>query len=322
MPQSAPPVTILMSVYNGMKYLPAAIRSILEQTFEDYEFLIINDGSTEPVLDIIEEYRDSRIRIHNQENIGLTRSLNKGIELASGQLIARMDSDDVSHPHRIHEQLRIFTAHKKIELVGSAFDIVDGNLNLIETKPLILHDDYRLWRLLFHNNYGHGTVMFKREAVIKIGKYNEKLKYAQDYDLWSRLSHRGNTKIIPETLYSYRHVESGSQASVKNYSEQLATAIMISNRNLMTCNPFLSEPECKYLRSLYWNFELNEFNVHGLKNLADTFVRFCVKFRISLSEKEELARLIIHDVIEIGDSMGLDPEMLNDSIKKLHETYK
>jgi glycosyltransferase involved in cell wall biosynthesis len=293
-----PKLTVLMSVYNGQQYLAQAIQSILEQTFEDFEFLIINDGSTEPVGNIISSYKDDRIIVVNQENIGLTRSLNRGLALARGKYVARMDSDDVSMHTRLQAEVADLEADENLDLVGSFFDIVDEQGNLIERKELILDPIYRLWRLQFHNNYGHGSVMFRKDSVKAAGMYDESLRFAQDYDLWSRLTMKSNTKVIPEVLYRYRMVSRGGQASVANYDAQLFNAIRVSNRSLMACNPSLTETDCEELRAIYWKFQRDFASPNGLAALSKTVEGFCRRFDISGVEKLGLVRQVIHDALE------------------------
>ena len=281
-----PTVTVLMSVFNEQTYLRAAIESILNQTFSDFEFLIIDDGSKEPIENLIAEYKDGRIRSFRHENMGLARSLNEGLRLASGTYIARMDGDDVCRSDRLELQIRQMAAHPQIDLLGSFFDIVDENGKLIETKELIRDPIYRLWRLQFHNNYGHGTVILNKQSVIDAGMYDETLLYAQDYDLWSRISRKDNTGMIPEVLYHYRLVQQSGQASVRNYDAQLAAAINISNRNLQACNPSLSEAECVEIRALYWKFQIEDVTVDGLKVFPATLDGFCRRFNISAADME------------------------------------
>ncbi|MBI4966311.1 MAG: glycosyltransferase [Desulfomonile tiedjei] len=301
----SPKVTVLMSVYNGRKYLAKAVESILDQTFRDFEFLIINDGSTEPVEQVITSYRDARIVLVNQENAGLTRSLNKGLALARGAYVARMDSDDISLPTRLQAQVAAMEADANLDLVGCFFDVVDEHGDLIERKELITDPIYRLWRLRFHNNYGHGSVMLKKKAVIDAGMYDENLRYAQDFDLWSRLSTKSNTKVIPEALYSYRMVSQGSQASVANYDLQLRNAILISNRSLTACNPGLTEADCEEVRALYWKFQLDSVSPRGIELLPATLEGFCRRFGIEGQEKSALIRQVIRDTLGELDQIGL-----------------
>jgi glycosyltransferase involved in cell wall biosynthesis len=301
-----PKVTVLMSVYNGQDFLAEAIQSILDQSYRDFEFLIIDDGSTEPLDHILHRYKDNRIVIRRQKNMGLTRSLNKGLSLARGEYIARMDADDVSLPNRLETQVHELDSDSGLDLVGCFFDIVDGAGRLIERKELITDPVYRLWRLQFHNNYGHGTVMLRKKSVLDAGSYDENLSYAQDYDLWSRISIRNNTRIIPEVLYLYRMVEDGMQASVKNYEIQLANALGVSNKNLIACNLSLSEKDCQEVRALYWKCGSEGISVRAVELLPGLLEGFCRRFGIVNDEKSQLAQNIAMDAIgEAEKSEGL-----------------
>jgi hypothetical protein len=302
-----PKITVLMSVFNEQTYLREAVDSVLNQTFGDFEFLIIDDGSEEPLEDFINQYRDPRIRVFRQKNVGLARSLNRGLRLARGDYMARMDADDVCRTDRFDLQIREMEAHPKIDLLGSFFDVIDEKGRLIETKELITDPIYRLWRLQFHNNYGHGTVMSKKQAVLRQGMYDDTLLYAQDYDLWSRISRKENTGIIPEVLYHYRMFEQSGQASVRNYDAQLAVAISISNRNLRACNPRLSETDCMEVRALYWKFQIPGVTTKGLKALPDTLKGFCSRYEINASDQRNLIQSVERDAIEEVEKSNLIP---------------
>ena len=293
-----PKVTVLMSVYNATEYLPEALESILAQSFTDFEFLIIDDGSKEPLDQVMGEYKDERIKIVRQDNRGLTRSLNRGLSLARGEYIARMDADDVSVPERLRLQTVEMEADRGLGLVGSYFDIIDGKGNLLERNEPLIDPTYRLWRLQFHNTYGHGSVMLRKAAVIAAGAYDEDLRYAQDYDLWSRLSAQNNTKIIPTVLYRYRMIAASGQASVRNYDSQLSNAIKISNRNLIACNPRLTDEDCKDIRSLYWRFQLEHLSVRGLSLVPETLGGFCRRYAIEGEQKKLLVNKVARDTIE------------------------
>ncbi len=127
-----PKVSVIMSVYNGDKYLREAIESILNQTFTDFEFIIVNDGSTDNSLEIIESYDDERIKtINNKKNIGLTKSLNKALKFAKGKYIARQDADDVSLPNRFEKQVEYLDSHPEVALVGTSVYLIDENGKII-----------------------------------------------------------------------------------------------------------------------------------------------------------------------------------------------
>lgn len=290
-----PTITVLMSVFNGMQYLPQAMESVLNQTYGDFEFLILDDGSTEPVGDLIFAYRDERIELVRQENLGLTRSLNRGFELAKGEYVARMDADDVSHPRRLELQVREVAENRGLDLVGTFFEVIDGDGHVVETKDLIVDPIYRLWRLQFHNNYGHGTMLLRKQAVADAGMYDEGLRHAQDYDLWSRLSRKANTMIVPEVLYSYRMIRESEQTSVKNYDSQLLAAIGVSNRALMSCNPDLSEADCEEVRALYWEFQRDTVTADGIRAVPRTLEGFCERYGIDGNEKSALVDRVLRD---------------------------
>jgi glycosyltransferase involved in cell wall biosynthesis len=292
-----PKVTVLMSVYNGRDFLAEAIQSVLDQSYGDFEFLIIDDGSTEPLDPILQHYKDKRIVLRRQENMGLTRSLNKGLSLARGDYIARMDADDVSLRNRLELEVRELDSDMCIDLVGCFFDVVDGEGCLIETKELITDPIYRLWRLQFHNNYGHGTMMLRKTSVLKAGSYDENLSYSQDYDLWSRLSTKNNTVIVPEVMYRYRMVDDGAQASVKNYDTQLTNALRVSDRNLMACDDRLSVEDCRELRALYLKLGCGGISVRAVEFLPDLLEGFCGRFKITNEERSRLCQRIALDVI-------------------------
>jgi glycosyltransferase involved in cell wall biosynthesis len=299
-----PKVTVLMSVYNGQDFLAEAIQSILDQSYGDFEFLIIDDGSTEPLDHILYRYKDQRIVVRRHRNMGLTRSLNKGLALARGDYVARMDADDISLPNRLETQVQELDSDMSLDLVGSFFEIIDGAGRLIERKELIIDPVYRLWRLQFHNNYGHGTVMLRKKSVLSAGAYDENLSYAQDYDLWSRISTKNNTVIVPEVLYRYRMVEDGMQASVKNYDAQLTSALSVSDRNLMACNDRLSEEDCREVRALYWKLDRGGISLRAVELLPDILEGFCRRYRIGNEKRSELTRIIAMDAVAEAEKSG------------------
>lgn len=301
----APQVTILMSVLNAGPHFPAAVESVLSQSFGDFEFLIIDDGSTEPPMDMLTEINDRRIVVRCQENMGLTKSLNRGLGMARGDYVARMDADDVSLPGRLEAQVHEMDANDGIDMVGTFFDVVDGEGKIIETKELIVDPIYRLWRLQFHNNYGHGSMMLRRRSIIEAGGYDESLRYAQDYELWSRVSRKENTSIIPRVLYSYRMIEQGTQSSVKNYDAQLGNAIRISNHNLKMCRPDFSDSDCEEVRALYWQFQIDRPTRKGLEAVPETLDGFCRRYGIDGEERAALVTRVAEETLAEADKFDV-----------------
>lgn len=200
-----PQVTVLMSTYNRENYICEAIESILAQTFQDFEFLIINDGSVDRSREIILSYQDPRIRlVENEQNIGIPRSLNKGLSLAQGELIARLDSDDLSEPERLARQVAFLEAHPEIAMVGSAYQEVDQEGNLLETYRLPCDATGIRWGLLFYTPFLSSSVMFRRAILQTVGLYNENFPYAQDHELWVRIAKSSPVANLDESLVKYR----------------------------------------------------------------------------------------------------------------------
>lgn len=195
-----------MPVYNGELYLRDAIDSILSQTYSNFEFLIINDGSTDSTDAIIRSYSDPRITyIINKTNIGLVKTLNKGIKLARGKYIARMDADDLSDPKRLAKQVAFLDTHPDYGLVGSLFGIIDEKRKIHEIggAKLLENEDLKLG-MLFANIFCHGETMFRKDLCIRHNLfYDEQYKSAEDYDLWTRMSAYTKIKNLPEVLYFY-----------------------------------------------------------------------------------------------------------------------
>jgi len=202
----SPRVSVAMAVYNGERYLREAIESILGQTFGDFEFLIIDDGSTDRTSDIIRSYEDSRIcLVQNERNQGVTPSLNRGLRLARGEFIARQDADDISEPERFERQIAFMDANPDVALLATQFTGIDSEGTRWKGWPIpIPHDEIR-WRLLFGTPLIHTSVMLRREPVLRyVGFYNEELVKAQDFEYWHRITGKLRARSLNEPLVRYR----------------------------------------------------------------------------------------------------------------------
>lgn len=205
---SAPPrVTVLMPVYNGETYLDEAIRSILTQTLDNFEFLTVNDSSTDESEKIIKKYAagDRRIRlINNKKEKGIVGALNSGLDEARGDYIARMDADDLSLPHRLAEQVRFMDDHPDVGASGTWMDTIGET----ETKlwfPFPADHEHIKIALLFYTPLAHPTVIMRRSFLEQHGlRYKEAFKHAEDYELWERCAHLFRLANIPEVLLLYR----------------------------------------------------------------------------------------------------------------------
>ncbi len=236
MNSQTPLVTVLMPVYNGSRYLDEAIESILNQTFMDFEFLIIDDGSTDDSIKIIRSYRDSRIRlVENENNLGQSTSLNKGINLALGEYIARMDQDDISLPERLEEQINYFKNHTDISVLGTWWKAIeDGEGNKIY-KELRLPEDpdtCAFWMYFYGNQpIAHPCSMFKKNEIKELGGYNEYYKVAQDLELWLRaLLNKLKFANVPKFLFHYRlHQNQGSKSVQAETEHNIALAKFLTS---------------------------------------------------------------------------------------------
>jgi glycosyltransferase involved in cell wall biosynthesis len=197
-----PKITVLMPVYNAEKYLKAAIESILNQSFTDFEFLIIDDGSTDKSIDIIHSYQDSRISvIKNETNLGLIASLNNGIELSKGEFIARMDSDDISYANRLEKQLAYMMQNPDIGISGSWMYTIDTGEIIYYPET---HEKCKTFKF-FNSPLAHPTVIFKRELFLKNNlKYSIDYPVCEDIELWKRCMKYTKLGNLCEPLLFYR----------------------------------------------------------------------------------------------------------------------
>ena len=199
-----PKVSVLMPVYNGGKYLKEAIQSILDQTFQDYEFLILYDVSEDNSLEIIKSFKDPRIKlVVLKSNSGLSAALNNGISLAGGQYIARMDCDDISLPERLENQVKFMDSKSDIGISGTWMEYIDNNAGKFWKQP-VNHERIQT-EMLFLSCMAHPTVIMRKKMLDRCHlKYDENMKYAEDYDLWVRASKLTCIANLPEILLKYR----------------------------------------------------------------------------------------------------------------------
>jgi glycosyltransferase involved in cell wall biosynthesis len=202
-----------MPVRNGSAYLSAAIESVLTQSFADFEFLILDDGSTDESPSVLQSYarRDPRIRLMSREKRGLTATLNELLYSARGELIARIDADDIAAPGRFARQLQFLLAHPQVLCVGGAFDLIDEAGRFLTTLyPPTSDEQIQRQLLRGHCAINHPTVMARLRPVLEVGAYQCDL--VEDHDLWLRLGERGQLANLSEVLLRYRvHAASVSQ---------------------------------------------------------------------------------------------------------------
>ncbi len=241
-----PKISVVMAVYNGADHVRAAVKSILDQTMRDFEFIIIDDGSTDETPALLDEMarHDARLRIHHQENTGLTVALNRGLALAKGTYIARQDADDLSYPTRFEKQLAVLEQNRDVVVVGGNADdyYEDGSHGTWG-----FYGDQELQKITFLKTpFPHSTALIRAETLRALGGYDESYKTAQDMELWMRMAKEGKLAMLEEPLIR-RSVVSGS-ISVKRRWRQFYDAF----RARMKHNSWRRKPLALYhsLRSL------------------------------------------------------------------------
>ena len=242
----SPIVSVVMSVYNGDAYLKEAINSILNQTFTNFEFIIINDGSSDNSLSIIQSYTDKRlVCIDNIENKGLIYSLNKGFKIAKGKYIARMDADDISLPERFEKQVAFLESHLSIGVLGSDYlSFSESTLKKLNS----IHNSSKIKSyLLFTATICHPTLMM-RKSMLEMSnfRYSETAKYVEDFDLWTRLIMKTDFYNLNEILLKYRDHQ--------NQVSRTFADIQLKNSNTVREN---------YLKSLGFVFNTDELRIHN-----------------------------------------------------------
>jgi len=213
-----------MSVYNGEQYLQDAIDSILSQTFTDFEFLIIDDASTDSTREILQLYNDSRIKIvWNIENIGLTRSLNKGLSESRGIYIARMDADDTSFPQRLKQQVDYLDSHPDISIVGTGAEKINENSEIIELQFPIAEPEFI--DFLDSNQVIHGSILARKNVFEANGRYPVQFRLCQDYALFLKIAKNHKIRNLQEILYRSRtHNQS---ITISNFEKSIAYHIVV-----------------------------------------------------------------------------------------------
>lgn len=199
-----PQISVVTSVHNGEAYLEECVESILNQTFQDFEYLILNNGSTDRTAEILDQYKDPRLRIVHQENLGIVNSLNKGTSLSRSNFIAHLDADDFVHPSWLEKHLEYMGQNQDVVVCSSRFEeLLNGKL-YPQSFPYIESDTEIRTSLCFVNPIPHSFTVIRKSILEKIGGYDPNLIIVHDYDLWVRLLEEGKAHNLNEVLGVYR----------------------------------------------------------------------------------------------------------------------
>lgn len=269
-----PIVSVVMPVYNAEKYLDEAIESILNQTYKDFEFIIINDGSTDKSLEIIEKYKnqDERIVLISRENRGLIASLNEGIEKAKGKYIARMDADDISLPERFEKQLELMEK-ENIDICGCHYSMINKYGKYIDMVYVPLDNLSLLLYLILAVPFAHGSVMMRKSFLDnKNLEYGQKADFAEDKALWIQM-YEFNAKFgnVNEVLFEYREFS-------QSLSKIRAKKLKLEDKNLKDF--FIGDHLSSILEAIdLLSNDIEKLSNRELEHLADLSIILFFKYR-------------------------------------------
>jgi glycosyltransferase involved in cell wall biosynthesis len=287
--EKLPLISVVLPVYNGEGYLRESVDSILNQTFSDFEFIILNDGSTDRSEDVILSYKDPRIKYHKHLNCGLAATLNKGIDLAKGKYIARQDQDDISLPERLQKQIDFMESNPTVALLGTNAEIInEKSQSLQRFLNHAANSDILKFDLLFDNPFVHSSIMF-RKAVIEIsGNYMVSKEFFEDHNLWSRMARQAPIANLPDCLVKYREVSTSISRTIDDYKMRVRNQ---SNLNIKYyCTDLETEKINKFTDYIYGLADYGDYKktLNLIREVLEQIVN-------SFSKKENINKKIFED---------------------------
>lgn len=299
-----PMISVLMSNYNDILYIKKTINSILKQSYKNFEYLIIDDGSTDDSISVIRSFPDSRIKlISNKKNLGLADSLNKGISLATGKYIARIDADDIAHKNRLAAQLNFLEQRPEVGIVGSFCQLFNDKSDELGVYPVPIFDLAIRWTSLLNSPFAHPTVMMRRDLLIEYNlKYDRQFKATEDYNLWTEFLKYTKGFNFNYPLLRYR-VRDGITKNKRQ--QQLKEHDFIAHRTIRSTLPdFPITPEqVTLMRSLLIteNFfdETGTLKVDELKETITIYLSMLCAFLNTYATHPEKNRLKHQEIYKI-----------------------
>jgi hypothetical protein len=289
---SNPTITVVMPAYNAAHYVGEAVRSILSQTFRDFEFIIVNDGSTDQTGSILDKYgrADKRIRLYHQENHGMIAALNRGCRLARGEYIARMDADDVSDAYRFQMQLDYIGKHPEIGIVGTWTRTIDEKGSVIGSWCPATNPKMLKWTHFFGACVAHPTVLMRRSVLERLNFYRAGAVHGEDVDLWLRASAITDFSNVPEFLFEYRIWSGGSSQAGSKLRKPVHAHLLTSFiTKFLGVEPSMEAveglrqtrvgPQPDNLRQIFWTAAL----------IRDLYERFAQETDLTFSDRKEVS---------------------------------
>ena len=286
---NTPLVSVLITVYNDEKHIGTAVESILNQSFQDFEIVVVDDGSTDNTPMVLQKYSeaDNRIKIFSQANSGTTKAANNGLSKSVGKYIARLDSGDYSYSHRLKYEVDFLEKNPNIALIGGGVHIIDvegriigsRNINIKHPKNVLAH------RCIFQQS----DVMFRKEAIMKLGGYREKFKNAQDYDLWLRISEKYEIVKVNEIFGVWR-LNAGGYTLSRTF-EQKAEIEIIKK---------MAQKRLRGIDDGYSNYNgLQKVFVHRKKISNEQYLKIKIGFLLKDLRKKEAREMIAKEIKEM-----------------------
>lgn len=251
-------VSIILPVYNGEKFIAFAIESVLAQSYRNWELLVMDDGSTDRTANVVKRYaeKDNRIKYHkNEQNLGIQKTLNRGLKAAQGAYIARIDDDDTwCDVDKLSKQVKFLDDNPEYVLVGTGVIVVDERGNELSRYLTPCKDEDIRKKILSGNCFVHSSVMFRRAAVLKVGGYSEEeeVKHSEDYDLWLKLGEIGKFANLP--IYAVKFTLRGGSVSHKNKIKQFRAVIKIAEKYKKDYPNYLLSNIRNYSRLILYGF--------------------------------------------------------------------
>lgn len=295
-------ISVVMPAYNAEKYVGEAISSILNQTYKDFEFIIINDGSTDKTKEVIQAYNDSRIvYLENEHNLGIVTTLNKGLRYATGEYIARMDADDISVKDRLEKQVTYLDKNKSIGLLGTGICVFGEKLQdqnrTFTTDPKQLKAE-----LIFNSCIAHPTVMIRKEILEKNDLcYNEEFAGAEDYCLWWEIAKVSSISTVSDILLHYRiHSSQITKEKGKQYNDMMKKFLKIRFKDI----GFFATKDEEDMFMLYCMGEYKKYTMQGMKILINCFnnILICNKQKKYFNQKKLIKIFELATIYSLNNS--------------------
>jgi glycosyltransferase involved in cell wall biosynthesis len=297
-PSIFPQITVIMPVYNAESYLREAIESVLNQTFTNFVFIILDDGSTDTSKSIIEKFTagDSRIiPFYLEQNQGYVKCLNFALEKITTKYIARIDSDDVCLPSRFQRQFEYLEKKPEIGVLGSASININPNGEILNTHHVKTTSQAIRWISFFKNPLLHPSVMVRTAALSKVGNYNESMMPAEDYDLWSRMLSVTEIENIAEPLIKYR-VHENSISRTKSELQKTKTLEILKNYWKQELDIELNTEDALFLKHFQFNEELTNLNrcapIYQFVSKAHQHIKKKSNNRLDQEAKSEIFKIL------------------------------